>query len=222
MHIINPGPEDYHTHSLVFSDGFNTIDELAYFAGKFGLDRIAITDHSQACLDKAGIQKKTYRIIAERWKNVHNDVEVIFGVEGDLLDESGNICDNIQGIAPEFMILSAHPGVYSSDKSTITRGYINAIKKHSKKIKFIGHPCSKYFSESVDIREVIKAANDHGVALEINGSNLVNGNTDMKKLDILLATADCAYINSDAHTLNELRDSRKRVFEYLKEKGIWF
>ncbi len=220
MKIVNPGQEDYHIHSINFSDGLNTIDEIVIFAGIFGLKRIAITDHSQALLDRFGYHRRGERTLVKRWKDIHNSVEVIFGVEGDLLDESGEISDNIQGMVPELIILSAHPDVYQSSKSTITKGYINAIKKHSDRIKFIGHPCSTYFREFANIKEVVKAANDYGVALEINGSNLVNGNTDMKNLQILLENAAKVYVNSDAHTLYELQNARIVAFEHLKSMGV--
>lgn len=222
MKIINLGPEDYHIHSINFSDGFNTIDEIVVYAGEIGLSRIAITDHNQVCLDRLGFKKETSRSITKRWENVHNNVKVSFGVEGDLLNEEGDICDHIQGMAPKLVILSAHPDIYQSPNDTITKGYINAIKRHPEKIHFIGHLCSKDFSGLVDINKVIKAANDYGVALEINGSGLMNRKTDMDNLRILLEKADRVYVNSDAHTLNALRDARKRVFDYLRKEGIKF
>jgi len=51
MKVLNSLQEDYHMHSINFSDGFNTIDELAQHAGKVGLKKIVITDHSQASID---------------------------------------------------------------------------------------------------------------------------------------------------------------------------
>lgn len=54
MKILNPGNSgDFHMHSINFSDGFNTIDELVIHAGKIGLKKIAITDHSQATISSA-------------------------------------------------------------------------------------------------------------------------------------------------------------------------
>ncbi|MBD3312857.1 PHP domain-containing protein [Candidatus Woesearchaeota archaeon] len=222
MNIINPGKEDYHMHSMNYSDGMNSVFEIVYFAGKIGLNKIAITDHSQACLDAKGKCRVSGRDNINRWKNEINDVEVIFGVEGDLLNEEGDICDHLSDEPAEFLILSAHPKVYQlqSSKDTITKGYLNAIKQYHKKIAFIGHPCIKHFSDAVDIKEVIKAANDYGVAMEINGANMMNNRTDMANLDILLERADRVYVNSDAHTLHELKHAREKAFEVLREKGI--
>jgi hypothetical protein len=45
---------------------------------------------------------------------------VIFGVEGDLLNEKGDVCFEIQGQKPDFIILSAHYECYASAPETLT------------------------------------------------------------------------------------------------------
>ncbi|MBN1423477.1 PHP domain-containing protein, partial [Candidatus Fermentibacteria bacterium] len=127
MRIMNPGPEDFHVHSLCFSDGINTVDEIVHYAARCGLERIAITDHSQAYLDSRGFAKKTTRSAVARWRNVHNHVEVVFGVEGDILNRAGDICDHIQGRSGELLILSAHEKPFADDPACITEAYLNAI-----------------------------------------------------------------------------------------------
>jgi histidinol phosphatase-like PHP family hydrolase len=77
------------------------------------LKKIAITDHSQAVIDKKNLSFKNFRSIIKRRKNVHNDVEVIFGIEADLLDEEGNCCFNLQGMEPDFCILVCHNDIYT-------------------------------------------------------------------------------------------------------------
>jgi len=91
--------------SITFSDGFNSIDEIVKYAGEIGLRKIAITDHSQASLDYYKIARKTFRAIINRWKNVYNNVEVIFGVEGDILNDEGDVCVDIDGFKSDFVIL---------------------------------------------------------------------------------------------------------------------
>jgi histidinol phosphatase-like PHP family hydrolase len=81
MKILNTIHEDYHIHSLNYSDGMNTIDEIVQYAGKIGMKEIAIVDHSQVELDHDHIAKKNRRNFVRRRKNMHNDVKVIFGVE---------------------------------------------------------------------------------------------------------------------------------------------
>ena len=108
-------------HSINFSDGFNTIDEIVTFAGKIGLSKIAITDHNQAYLDKKNFPRRSYRNIINRWQNVFNDVEVAFGVEADILNSKGDVCMDIQGSQSDLVILSTHPAPpYEDDPQTIT------------------------------------------------------------------------------------------------------
>ncbi len=221
MRIINPGAEDFHMHSFNFSDGANTIEELVHWAGKFGLTKIGITDHSQASIDHEQWAKKCPRSLLKRWKNVHdNGVEVVFGVEGDLLNEAGDICDNIQGETSSLLILSAHERIYQGDPQKITEAYLKAIERHAKEITFLGHPCIYYFEKHLDINAVIEAANKHQIPLEFNCCNFVYGKTNLNNLNLLLQKADQIYVNSDAHVLYELKTVREAGLKYLREKGL--
>ncbi|MCZ7602080.1 MAG: PHP domain-containing protein [Melioribacteraceae bacterium] len=222
MEIINPGNEDYHIHSFNFSDGMNTVDEIVKFAGEIGLEKIAITDHCQAHQDRRKFVKKNYYNMIERWKNIHNNVEVTFGVEGDLLNEEGEICIDIQGFTPEVIILSSHPApVYSGDPAKITEAYLNAIELHHDKISFLGHPCSKYFEKNIDIIPIIELCNKYDLPMEINCANLVYMKTNLQNLDLMLQNIKRIYVNSDAHILNEIKELRRIGFQYLSENNYF-
>ena len=222
MKIINDNAfGDYHIHSSTISDGMNTIDEIVIQAGKLKYKEIAITDHNQEFLDSYNFNAKThYSLISSgRWKNIHNDVHVIFGVEADLLNENGDICDHIQNIFPEFMILSIHQKMYSGNFNLIKNGYLKAINRYGSKIKLLGHLCSQQFSKFLnpkDIIEIVTAANEAGIPLELNCTNLVNSETCEANLKVMLAYCKALYVNSDAHTLYELINVRNAGFRYLK------
>lgn len=226
MKILNPGSSgDYHIHSSTFSDGFNTIDEIVVAAGELGYQEIAITDHSQVLSDAYGITRKThYDIISSgRWTNIHNDVSVIFGVEADLLNENGDICDHIQGITPEFILLSAHCKVFSNELKQIKTAFLNAISRYGMSINVLGHLCTKQFAQFLngdDIIQIVEAANDGGIALELNCANLAYGKTDLDNLKVLLNQAQYLYVNSDAHTMNEFINLRNRGFQLLERDSI--
>lgn len=221
VQIINQATEDYHVHSLNFSDGMDTIDGIVISAGWFGLTRIAITDHCQATLDYHHLAKKTFRGLVKRWKNPYdNGVEVIFGIEADLLNEEGDICDQIHGIPSDWLVLSAHKVTYAGDSARITEGYINAMERFGSRIKLIGHPCSKRdFSAQIDIRKLAEAANARNMPLEVNGANLANNITDLDQLDLMLRSANEVMVNSDAHTNYELKHNQNLARAYLREKG---
>ena len=225
MKIINDNSSgDYHIHSSTISDGMNSIDEIVIQAGKLGYKEIAITDHNQEYLNTYHFYANThYSIIASgRWKNIHNDVHVIFGVEADLLNENGDICDNIQNFSPEFLILSAHKQMYSGNPGLIKNGYLNAINRYGSKIKLLGHLCSQQFSDYLntkDIIEIVCAANKAGISLELNCANLVNSKTCEDNLKAMLSSCKSLYVNSDAHTLYEFINLRNKGFKYLKSNN---
>jgi DNA polymerase (family X) len=218
MKIVNQLGEDYHMHTVTYSDGMNTVDEIVKYAGVLGLAKIAITDHSQVAIDRANLHQETWRsLILNRWQNVHNDVEVIFGVEGDLLNENGDICDHIQGIQSDFLILSAHKEVYQDNPATITDAYLKAIEKHGDKIKFLGHPYMVPFGESIDMKRIVQAANERDIGLEVNGAYIANQKICEKALHTMLENAQKVYVNSDAHTLHEMKTLRQVGFDFLRQ-----
>ena len=221
MEIINPGREDFHMHSSNFSDGFNTIDEIVKYAGEIGLKKIAITDHNQAYLDKRNFPSRTYRGIIKRWKNIHNNVEVSFGIEADILNSEGDICMEIQGMTSDLIILSTHPSApYEDDPEKITTAYLNAIEKYHERISFLGHPCSVYYEKYIDIMPITDLCNYYKIPMEVNGANIQTKRTNLNNLNKMLKTVDLIYINSDSHTLYELKTARDSAFGYLSENGF--
>jgi histidinol phosphatase-like PHP family hydrolase len=234
MKILNTEKEDYHVHSLNFSDGFNTIDEMVRYAGEIGMKKLVFADHSQAALDAEGIPKKTFRTIitdGNRWRNVINNVEVIFGIEADLLNEQGDICNQIQNKTSDFIILSYHRRTYKGDKKKLTQAFINAIERHHEEIKMIGHLHISFLEGlEIDVAKIVALANKYKIPLELNCKYLSIGGESEKNpeniakqieaIKLMLSKADQVYVNSDAHTLWELKELRKIGFKFLKENGF--
>ncbi len=226
LKILNPDlTEDYHIHSLNYSDGMNTVDELVQYAGKIGLKKLMITDHA----DYKKKKPLSFREQTWFWKNVHNNVEVSFGVEADLLNREGDIADTIgRGKSDEIIILSLHLGHYEDDYSTLTEGFINAINRYHERIFCLGHlhiSFPNFYSKLVlpdnfDIESVIKVANEYGIPLEINGNYLTEGNCVCERVDKILDLADTIVLASDAHNLAAIKDNRQIVKEYLEKKRI--
>ena len=220
MKIINNPTQDFHLHSLNFSDGLNTIDEIVKFAEQIGLTKIAITDHSTAVQNPQDICRKHSRFTLKRWKNIFNQVEVSFGVEGDLLNEYGDVCLDYFGTDAEVVILSAHSVVYGGDFSKINQAYDLAIKRYGEKIKFLGHPCAKYFEQYLDIRELIKLANDHGIPMEFNCANFFRNRTNLANMEKMFEFADQIIVNTDSHTVTEMVELSHAGWDYLKKQGL--
>ena len=219
MKIINPN-SDMHSHTFSYSDGLNSVDEMVIMAGRAGLKKFAITDHSKSHLIRHDIVKKTSgSCVKFRWKNIHNDVNVVFGVEADLISEEGEVDFENEYRMKDFVLLSAHRGVYKGEPRKITDAYISALEKHHKEIDCIGHLCAKYFSEHVNVGRVVEVANHFNVPVELNCANLVFGKTDMERLEQMLGMVDRIYVNSDSHTLYDMMHLRINGLKFLRAGG---
>jgi HisJ family histidinol phosphate phosphatase len=225
MKIVNSKGTDYHIHSLNGSDGNSTYEEIVKFACQQELTEIAITDHSQASIEfyrKKGINLgRGFRNTLATWRNIQGSTKVIFGVEADILNEDGDICDHIQGKQGDFIILSLHEKIYEDNNKSPhkkTEAYVKAIERHHEIIKVIGHPCLT-MNHPADIVKIVETANKYGIPLEINGANLFKKDTDLSKLSQMLKLANKIMINSDSHTLSMMIDGPKIAYDFLKQEG---
>lgn len=228
--IVNNRNTDHHIHSF-YSDGMNTIEEIVIAADKFGLKEITITDHSQIAQDSHQNIRSTPcvpRWTIDLWQNVHNDVKVDFGIEADILNENGDICNNIQGKQSNKLILSIHSFAYSGNFEKTNEAYENAYLKNKDKIICIGHPCMSYINqkfsnknitEFLDINRLTEFANKNCIPLELNGANISKGKEDLTKIKQMLEKAKYIMINSDAHTLYELKTYKNFVYNWLEKEG---
>jgi len=228
VEIVNPGKKDYHFHSIV-SDGHNSFDAIAAFADRMGLEKLAITDHSTSHHKAHNIPRKMANSITKRWQVANEKlkeqglapkVDIVFGVEADLLNVKGDVNFEPYSVLRDFIILSAHKEVFEGDPKNITEAYLTVLSRYHEKIDMIGHPCANYFSEHVDIEILVDAANHWEIPLELDCSNLVGGKTDLELLPRMLKRAHRVYVNSDGHTLPELVTLRPEGFKYLREHGF--
>jgi DNA polymerase (family 10) len=215
---------DYHVHSI-FSDGAHTYDEIAVAAGKMGLRIVAICDHSDEYMAAYSAPRLLgFYHASHRWRNTINSVHVIRGLELDLLSPDGEI-SNLANYRhrPQFLILSAHKGVYQGPDESITEAYLHAIDRCADELDLIGHPCSTYFGaewdQGIDIEKIVRYANDANLGIEVNGVNLIQNKTNLEKLRYVCENARILYANSDAHTVHEMAVARQRALEVAKSFG---
>jgi histidinol phosphatase-like PHP family hydrolase len=218
--ILNPDlAEDYHIHSSNYSDGFNTVEEIIKQAKKLGLKKIAITDHAH----KGRIPLEPRKLILN-FKNIYTDVDVTFGIEADILNEKGDITTSLGGVPSDFILVSFHPLHYQDDPSTLTQAYINVIKRHHDKIFCLCHlhmgnvPWGDV--PEFDVKKVIETANEYGVPIEINGSYLEKKGRK-KVLDLIWELADVVVLNTDSHSIENMKDRREKLKQFLKERGYF-
>lgn len=201
---------DLHAHSK-WSDGGNSIEEMALAARKKGYSYIAITDHSQGLkvaggLSIAELKKKKKEI--DKINNKLKGFRVLYGTEVDI-DSDGNL-DYKDEVLKEFEVVVAaiHAG-FKQSKSQLTKRLMKACRNRYTHI--IAHPTGRLWGSrdaySLDIDEVLKAARDTHTYLEINAFAQRLDLNDLNCRRSKEIGAKVA-IDTDAHTIEQL-DSMK-------------
>ncbi|KPK97480.1 MAG: hypothetical protein AMJ95_08745 [Omnitrophica WOR_2 bacterium SM23_72] len=162
---------DLHVHSS-WSDGNNSIEEMAQAAKEFGYSYIAITDHSQSLRVASGLKvadlKKKKQEIEKLNKRLKN-FRVLYGTEVDI-DSDGKI-DYKDSVLKEFDIVVAaiHTG-FKQTKAQLTRRLVAACK--NKYVQILAHPTGRLWGVrdpyDIDFEELLKVARDTNTHLEIN------------------------------------------------------
>lgn len=162
---------DLHVHSN-YSDGKNTIEEIARAAQDIGHQYIGISDHSRSLKIAGGLSiKEVYRKIEEvrRVSVKFKKVRLFCGAEVDIL-ANGEL-DYPDSVLKEldFVIAAIHSG-FTQSKEKLTHRIIAACQ--NRYVNIIAHPTGILRGVrgpyEIDLEEILKAARDHRVALEIN------------------------------------------------------
>ncbi len=162
---------DLQMHST-WSDGADSIADMADAARKLGYEYILLTDHSQSLkvaggLTPAEVKKARKEIDALNAK--YKGFRILHGTECDILAD-GRL-DYPDEVLAQFDLVLASVHVRLGDPpARMTERLIRAIE--NPRVRIIGHPTGRRFgfrdASAMDIEKVMKAAAANGVALEIN------------------------------------------------------
>ncbi|MCA9405822.1 MAG: DNA polymerase/3'-5' exonuclease PolX [Candidatus Omnitrophica bacterium] len=197
---------DFHVHST-WSDGKNSIEEMAEAARQRGFSYLAISDHSQKLRIARGVspedlKKKKKEIDALNKK--YSNFRILFGTELEI-DAEGNL-DYNDKILSEFdiVIASIHTGFEQGSK-TLTKRLMRAMQ--SKYVNIIAHPMGGHIGKrepyEVDFKAVCQAAVDHNVFLEINAFPV---RLDLNSQNVYYARSQGVKftINTDSHNVSHM------------------
>lgn len=161
---------DLHVHTTASGHGYSTIKEIAECASEKNLKMVAITDHGLQMPGAPHIYHFTNLISLPR---VIEGVEILRGVEANILDQDGNIdmpeqviTNYLDIVLAGFHDLSGYTGSSIEDN---TRAMVAAIKNPL--VHIITHPGNP--SYPVNVEEVVLAAKEYHKAIELNNSSFV-------------------------------------------------
>lgn len=197
---------DLHVHSK-WSDGNNTVEEIAEAARSRGYEYIGICDHSQSLKVAGGVSEKEFLRRIKQIRQIDERIEgiKILAMSEVDIDSEGRL-DYPDELLRELDIVIAtiHTG-FKQDRATITERIIRAMENEY--VDIIAHPTGRLLGErepyEIDLDRVLKVAKSTGTALEINAFpnrmdlNDVHSRT-AKEEGVKLA------INTDAHHILQL------------------
>ncbi|MBN1515046.1 DNA polymerase/3'-5' exonuclease PolX [Candidatus Sumerlaeota bacterium] len=197
-----------HVHST-YSDGKNSIRDMAEAAQKMGYAYIAICDHSRSAAYAKGLSIDDVERQHQEIDALNNEglgIRILKGIESDILQDGA--LDYPENVLKRFEIIvaSVHSR-FNLSASDQTRRIVNAVKNPYCDV--IGHPTGRLLlgrePYPVDIREIINAATSEGKAIELN-CNPHRMDLDWREI---LASRDKGLkiaINTDAHSVEGLHD----------------
>ncbi|MFN7682685.1 MAG: DNA polymerase/3'-5' exonuclease PolX [Planctomyces sp.] len=162
---------DLHMHTTA-SDGAGTIAEMAAAAKARGLQYIAITDHSMRVSMANGLDADRLR---KHWAEIRrireqiSGIQILCGIECDILEDATmDLPDDVLAEA-DWVVAVLHYGL-RQPREQIMQRLLNAIRNPH--VDAIGHCTGRMIGRregaDVNFADLLKAAADHQVMLEIN------------------------------------------------------
>jgi len=197
-----------HVHST-WSDGFNSIEQMAIAAKKLGFEYIAICDHSQTARYANGLEPER---VLQQHKEIDElnskglGIRILKGIESDILPDGS--LDYGEDILRQFdLVVASVHSHFKMTKSEMTRRIIYAIM--SPYTHILGHPTGRLLlardSYEVDVKEIIDAAADYGKIIELN-ANPYRLDLPWEYLMYAKEKGVKISINPDSHDYNSLVD----------------
>jgi DNA polymerase (family 10) len=192
-----------HCHTN-YSDGSNTVAELAHACRDAGYAYVGVTDHSQGAAYAGGLRPEDLARQADEVDEVNATVpgvQVLKGVEADILADGRLDYDDAVLAQLDFVIASIHSR-FNLNEREMTARMLAAMDNPY--VTVIGHPTGRLLLSrepyGIDLDAVFQKAADAGVAMEINA--------DPHRLDldwrVLRRARGCGVtisIGADAHNV---------------------
>ncbi len=207
-----------HSHST-WSDGYNTIADMANAAKKRGLQYLVLSDHSKTAFYAKGLSEE--RLFAQ-WKEIDELNKklapfIIFkSIESDILND-GNL-DYNNDILSRFdvVIASVHSNLKMSEEKAMKRLLIAIENPYT---NILGHMTGRLLlSRSgypVNHKIIIDACAANHVVIELN-ANPHRLDIDWRYLSYALDRGVLTSINPDAHSINGFDDIKYGVLAAQK------
>jgi DNA polymerase (family 10) len=162
---------DLHVHTN-WTDGHNTIEEMALAAHKRGYEYIAICDHSPTVSITNGLTEERLAQQLEEIGKINSKLKgfkILCGIEVDIRSNSQlDLADDVLGDLD--VVVAAVHTKFGQPEAEMTRRIIKAIENHH--VDIIAHPTGRIIGKrdpyQVDMDMVMDACKANGRVLELN------------------------------------------------------
>jgi DNA polymerase (family X) len=207
-----------HNHST-YSDGGNTLKEMAEKCISMGLEYFGIADHSQTAVYAKGLSPERVEQQFEEIDMLNTQLapfKIFKGIESDILGD-GALDYQPELLAKfDYVVASIHSNLKMTEEKAMHR-LITAIENPYTTI--LGHPTGRLLLERpgypVNYTKIIDACAANNVVLEINASPW-RLDLDWRYIYQAMEKGVLLSINPDAHSTNGLEEMRYGVLNARK------
>ncbi len=211
---------EVHMHT-VETDGRNTIEEMADAAKERGYHYIAITDHSKNLAFANGLDDQRAEQHIARIRAANQQIEgitIMAGIEVDILAEGDlDLSDSVLS-QMDVVVASVH-SAFNQDSQQMTDRLLRALSNPN--VCILGHPTGRLLlrrdAYPFDMDVILKAAKEHGVAMELNA---YPDRLDLNDVHLRMARERGVkiVINTDAHHTSHFE---KIKYGILQARRAW-
>lgn len=209
-----------HNHSN-YSDGKNSILDMAGECKSMGYEYFGLCDHSKSAFYASGLQIETIVLQhkeIDKLNTLLHPFKILKGIEVDILqDGTLDYGDDILK-SFDFVVASVHTGL-NMDKETATDRIIKAVS--NKYVDILAHPTSRLLLKrqgyELDYQKIFEACIKYNVAIELN-ANPIRLDLDWTLIYDAYKTGVFISINPDAHSTNGLNNITYGI--NMAQKGL--
>jgi Histidinol phosphatase and related hydrolases of the PHP family len=207
-----------HNHST-WSDGINTIEEMAAELIRNNFEYLVISDHSKTAAYANGLSEERILQQHEQIDELNKKFapfKIFKSIESDILNDGS--LDYADEILSKFdlVIASVHSNLYMSEEKAMQR-LLKAIENPYTTI--LGHPTGRLLLSRngypIDHKKIIDACAANHVAIEIN-ANPHRLDLDWQWIDYAMEKGVLLSIDPDAHSISGFSDIKYGVLAAQK------
>ena len=209
-----------HSHSN-WSDGSNTLEEMAAACIAKGLEYLVISDHSKSAFYANGLNEERVAAQQQQVNELNSrftDFKIFKSIEADILNDGSLDYSDAVLSTFDLVITSVHSNLKMTEEKAMAR-LIKAIENPYTTI--LGHMTGRLLLSRkgypVDHKKIIDACAANNVAIELN-AHPRRLDIDWRHIEYAVSKNVLLSVDPDAHTIEGYDDTRYGVL--IAQKGL--